>query len=189
MRRSSSGGTQVPSQLSLEVGDLAKLPTTKRYRPRGRNGRFIATGCSAERAFDGPPSPGPAVAAFHLAFDLPRRVTPSIADASDGLIQLRISLLEEEVAEFKEAAQERDLVRVADALGDIVYVAYGAAVTFGIDLDAVVAEVHRANMSKLDEAGRPILRSDGKVIKSNRYRPPDIAAVLASQSTLHPLTR
>jgi predicted HAD superfamily Cof-like phosphohydrolase len=170
------------AQLSLALGDLAEQPTSPRPRPRARNGRFVATGCRTPFGISGSPSPGAAVAAFHLAFDLPRRVTPSIVAASEGLIQLRITLLEEEVAEFKEAAQKRDLVAVADALADIVYVAYGAAVTFGIDLDAVVAEVHRANMSKLDEHGRPVLRSDGKVCKSDRYRPPDIASVLAAQA-------
>jgi predicted HAD superfamily Cof-like phosphohydrolase len=174
------------AQLSLELGDVAEQPTRRRSRPRARNGRFIATGCRAAPGISGPVSPGAAVAAFHLAFDLPRRVTPAIADAPELLIQLRIALLQEEVSEFAEAAQKRDLVGVADALADIVYVAYGAAVTFGIDLDAVVAEVHRANMSKLDERGRPVLRSDGKVCKSDRYRPPDIAAVLAAQALRAP---
>jgi predicted HAD superfamily Cof-like phosphohydrolase len=128
------------------------------------------------------PSPASSVAAFHAAFGLPRRTTPNVAEVSHELVQLRVALLEEEVDEFRQATGQCDLVGVADALADIVYVAYGAAVTFGIDLDAVIAEVHRANMSKLDEHGRPVLRADGKVCKSSRYRPPDVAAVLATQT-------
>jgi predicted HAD superfamily Cof-like phosphohydrolase len=73
---------------------------------------------------------------------------------------------------------------LADALGDIVYVAYGAAVTYGLDLDAVLAEIHRSNMSKLGLDRRPIMRADGKVLKGPAYRPPDIGTVLATQLAL-----
>jgi predicted HAD superfamily Cof-like phosphohydrolase len=124
-----------------------------------------------------------AVVAFHSAFDLPRQPMPEVS-ISDELAQLRVDLLVEEVGEFAEATQRRDIVALADALGDIVYVAYGAAVTYGIDLDAVLNEIHRANMSKLDARGRPVLRGDGKVLKSSRYQPPDIACVLAGQLPL-----
>jgi predicted HAD superfamily Cof-like phosphohydrolase len=93
-------------------------------------------------------------------------------------------LLSEEVGELRDATATRDIVGIADALADIVYVAYGTAVTYGLDLDAVLAEVHRANMSKLDADGRPVLRADGKVLKSARYRPPDVAGVLAQQLPL-----
>lgn len=126
---------------------------------------------------------GLAVIAFHTAFDLPRRLRPT-ADVPADLAQLRISLLEEEVGEFAVSARANDLVGLADALADIVYVAYGAAVTYGVDLDAVLAEVHRANMSKLDSLGRPVLREDGKVLKSERYRPPNVAGVLYQQPPL-----
>jgi predicted HAD superfamily Cof-like phosphohydrolase len=124
-----------------------------------------------------------AVIAFHVAFDLPRRSCPSI-DVDAALVDLRVRLLEEEVGEFAEAARCGDLAALADALGDIVYVAYGAAVTYGLDLDAVVAEVHRSNMSKLDADGRPVLRDDGKVLKSDRYLPPDVASVICHQAPL-----
>ena len=124
-----------------------------------------------------------AVMAFHEAFGLPRRLLPSVK-VSEGLSELRISLLEEEVGEFAQASRERDLVGIADGLADIVYVAYGAAITYGIDLDAVLTEVHRSNMSKLDASGRPVLRADGKVIKSERYRPPNISGVLYQQLPL-----
>jgi predicted HAD superfamily Cof-like phosphohydrolase len=121
-----------------------------------------------------------------MAFGLPWAATPDLAGVPEELVQLRIALLQEEVGEFAQAAQARDLVGVADALADIAYVTYGAAVTFGIDLDAVIAEVHRSNMSKLDEHGRPVLRADGKVLKSSRYRPPDVAAILARARALTP---
>ncbi|MGH8901959.1 MAG: MazG nucleotide pyrophosphohydrolase domain-containing protein [Egibacteraceae bacterium] len=118
-----------------------------------------------------------AVAAFHVAFDLPRQNRPSI-DIDESLAKLRIALLQEELDEFVAAVAARDLVGIADALADIVYVTYGTAVTYGIDLDLVLGEVHRANMSKLEGDGRPLKREDGKVIKSDRYSPPDVAAVL-----------
>ena len=121
------------------------------------------------------------VAAFHATFGLPRNDTPT-ADVPADLAALRVRLLAEEVEEFAVATDERDLVGIADALADIVYVAYGAAVTYGIDLDAVLAEVHRSNMTKLDADGRVLLREDGKVMKSDRYTPPDVASVLREQS-------
>lgn len=120
---------------------------------------------------------------FHEAFHLPREPLPT-AHVGDVLAQLRVRLLREEVEEFADATERRDIVAIADALADVVYVAYGSAITYGIDLDAVVREVHRANMSKLDDAGRPVLREDGKVLKSPRYRPPDVPAVLEGQLEL-----
>jgi predicted HAD superfamily Cof-like phosphohydrolase len=124
-----------------------------------------------------------AVLAFHLAFGLPTRTMPSV-EVDPSTTELRIGLLIEEVAEFARAARAGNIIGIADGLADIVYVAYGAAVTYGIDLDAALAEVHRANMSKLDGSGRPVLRDDGKVVKSDRYRPPDIAGVLDTQVPL-----
>ena len=121
------------------------------------------------------------VQAFHRAFNLPRRNTPDIDAVSRELLALRTALLDEEATEFAEAANRRDLVAMADALADVVYVAFGSAVTLGIDLDAVLREVHRSNMSKLDADGRPLLRDDGKVLKSPRYTTPDVAAVLREQ--------
>jgi predicted HAD superfamily Cof-like phosphohydrolase len=120
------------------------------------------------------------VAAFHTVFGLPRNDTPT-ADVPADLAALRVRLLAEEVDEFAAATDDRDIVGIADALADIVYVAYGAAVTYGIDLDAVLAEVHRSNMTKLDADGRVLLREDGKVMKSTRYTPPDVAGVLREQ--------
>ncbi|MDN3352165.1 MazG nucleotide pyrophosphohydrolase domain-containing protein [Actinomadura sp. DC4] len=121
------------------------------------------------------------MAAFHTAFGVHRNDAPT-ADVPAEVAALRIRLLAEEVGEYAEAVADGDLVGIADALADIVYVAYGAAVTYGIDLDAVLAEVHRSNMTKADEDGRVIRRKDGKVLKSARYTPPDVAAVLRAQT-------
>ena len=122
-----------------------------------------------------------AVAAFHASFGLPCGDEPT-TDIPAELAALRVRLLAEEVEEFAAATEERDLIGIADALADIVYVAYGSAITYGIDLDAVLAEVHRSNMTKLDANGRVLLREDGKVAKSQNYTPPNIADVLRRQA-------
>jgi len=124
-----------------------------------------------------------AVAAFHAAFELPRQDIPS-ADIDRALASLRVALLEEEVDEFVAASEKEDLIGVADALADIVYVVYGTALTYGIDLDLVLREVHRSNMSKLGDDGKPLIRDDGKVLKSEQYTRPDIATVLRQQLPL-----
>lgn len=123
------------------------------------------------------------VTEFHSAFGLPANALPTVS-VDDDLAKLRVDLLVEEVAEFADATKRQDLVGLADALGDVVYVAYGAALTYGIDLDAVLAAIHQSNMSKLGDDGRPVLRDDGKVLKSTSYLPPDVAGVLSSQGAL-----
>jgi len=133
------------------------------------------------------PLPGRVAASvftFHRAFKLPRQLRPSLDGVTDEQLRLRQRLLDEETAEFATAACRRDLVGMADALADVVYVAYGTAATLGLDLDLILDEVHRSNMSKLDERGRPVLRADGKVLKSPRYVKPNVAAVIAGQPTL-----
>jgi predicted HAD superfamily Cof-like phosphohydrolase len=127
-----------------------------------------------------------AVTEFHKAFDLPMRQIPC-ADIGESLARLRIALLEEEVGEFVAASEKGDLVAIADALADITYVVYGTALTYGIDLDSVLREVHRSNMSKLGSDGKPLVRDDGKVLKSERYFPPDIASVLGLED--HSISR
>jgi predicted HAD superfamily Cof-like phosphohydrolase len=124
-----------------------------------------------------------AVAEFHGAFNLPMRQLPS-TEIDYSLARLRVDLLEEEVGEFVTASEKEDLIGITDALADIVYVVYGTALTYGIDLDAALWEVHRSNMSKLGSDGTPLIRSDGKVLKSEHYFPPDIAAVLSRQAPL-----
>ena len=93
-------------------------------------------------------------------------------------LDLRLSLIEEEVDELKEAIADFDIVEVADALTDILYVVYGAGHAFGIDLDACFAEVHRSNMSKLDANGKVLRREDGKVMKSDLYTPPNLRDIV-----------
>jgi NTP pyrophosphatase (non-canonical NTP hydrolase) len=117
------------------------------------------------------------VGEFHAAYGLPMRVVPDAA-VGDDQVALRLALIQEEVGELAVAAREGDIVGVADALADIVYVAYGTAHVYGIDLDAVLDEVHASNMTKLGADGRPVRRADGKILKGPDYRPPDIAAVL-----------
>ena len=115
---------------------------------------------------------------FHRAYGLPVRDVPTV-DVGAEQVALRLALIQEEVGELADAAGAGDLIGIADALADIVYVAYGTAHVYGIDLDAVLDEVHASNMTKLGADGRPIWRADGKVLKGPDYRPPDIAAVLA----------
>jgi predicted HAD superfamily Cof-like phosphohydrolase len=91
---------------------------------------------------------------------------------------LRVYLIEEELNELKEAIANDDLVEVADALADLLYVVYGAGAAFGINLDACFHEVHSSNMSKLGEDGKPIYREDGKVMKGPNFREPALRDIL-----------
>ena len=90
------------------------------------------------------------------------------------IVQLRIDLIEEELNELKEAVKNNDIVEVADALTDILYVTYGAGHSFGIDLDKCFDEVQRSNMSKLGSDGKPIYNESGKVMKGPDYFSPDL---------------
>jgi len=92
--------------------------------------------------------------------------------------KLRISLIEEELEELKEAMGKEDMIGVADALTDILYVTYGAGAAFGIDLDKCFEEVHNSNMSKLDRDGRPIYRNDGKIPKGPDYFEPNLEKIV-----------
>lgn len=97
------------------------------------------------------------------------------AEFPDEKIQnLRVSLIEEELSELKEALKNKDIKEVADALTDILYVTYGAGHAFGIDLDKCFDEVQKSNMSKLDENGKPIFNEQGKVLKGPHYFKPNL---------------
>lgn len=135
------------------------------------------------RRSGGPSAAMQAVSEFHVSFNLPIASSPQ-AHVGNELALLRVELLREEFEEFRDAAERQDVVAIADALGDIVYVAYGTALTYGIDLDAVLREIHRSNMSKLGPDGRPCLRDDGKVLKPTTYSPPNIHEVLLDQPPL-----
>lgn len=113
---------------------------------------------------------------FHETFNLPYQDRPALADAE--VANLRRVLLQEEVYEVDLAIANQDVYNLAKELADVVYIAYGTAVTYGIDLDKVFAEVHRSNMSKLDEDGNPIFREDGKIMKGPNYFEPDVEKLL-----------
>ena len=95
--------------------------------------------------------------------------------STDQINKLRIDLIKEELEELTEAMKNDDLLEVADALTDILYVTYGAGHAFGIDLDKCFEEVQNSNMSKLDENGKPIYNESGKVMKGPNYFKPDLS--------------
>ena len=95
--------------------------------------------------------------------------------SSDKINKLRIDLIKEELEELTDAMKNKDLLEVADALTDILYVAYGAGHAFGIDLDKCFDEVQNSNMSKLGENGEPIYNESGKVMKGPNYFKPDLS--------------
>ena len=97
---------------------------------------------------------------------------------SPELAKLRLELIREEVEELNVGIEGMDIVEIADALTDILYVVYGAGHAFGIDLDECYHEVHRSNMSKLGEDGKPIYRDDGKVLKGPNYFHPNLKDIL-----------
>tara|TARA_B100000035_G_scaffold29363_1_gene22529 strand:+ start:141 stop:488 length:348 start_codon:yes stop_codon:yes gene_type:complete len=94
------------------------------------------------------------------------------------IVQLRIDLIEEELNELKEAIKNNDIVEVADALTDILYVTYGAGHSFGVNLDECFDEVQRSNMSKLGEDGKPIYNENGKVMKGPNYFAPNLKKIV-----------
>lgn len=121
---------------------------------------------------------------FHRTYGLGIGESPSILNRTQDLIDLRLRLIDEEVQELKDGLAAGDLIEVADALGDLLYVTYGAAIVFGIDLDAVVKEIHRSNMTKLGEDGKPIVREDGKILKGPHFEDPKLVRVLIDQKKL-----
>ena len=99
--------------------------------------------------------------------------------STNKINELRVSLIQEELDELKEAMQNKDLLEVADALTDLLYVTYGAGHAFGINLDKCFDEVQNSNMSKLDENGKPIYNEFGKVMKGPNYFKPDLGKFIA----------
>ncbi|MBT3902120.1 MAG: nucleoside triphosphate pyrophosphohydrolase family protein [Pelagibacteraceae bacterium] len=94
------------------------------------------------------------------------------------IVQLRIDLIQEELNELKDAINNNDIIEVADALTDILYVTYGAGHSFGINLDKCFNEVQDSNMSKLDENKQPIYNDSGKVMKGPNYFPPNLKKII-----------
>ena len=93
----------------------------------------------------------------------------------EKIVKLRLDLIKEELEEFREAVEKKDIKEVADALTDILYVTYGAGHAFGIDLDSCFEEVQNSNMSKLGDDGKPIVNDQGKVMKGPKYFKPDLS--------------
>ena len=120
-----------------------------------------------------------AVAEFHEAFGLGVAENPR-ADIGSRKIDLRFNLMAEENEEYLEAAKNNDLVEVADALGDMLYILCGTILEHGMQhkIEEVFEEIQRSNMSKLGTDGKPIYRKDGKVMKGPDYFKPDIAKIL-----------
>ena len=112
------------------------------------------------------------VGIFMKTFSQEVKTKPSLS--SDKINKLRIDLIKEELEELIEAMNNKDLLEVADALTDILYVTYGAGQAFGIDLDKCFEEVQNSNMSKLGENGKPIYNDAGKVMKGPNYFKPDL---------------
>ena len=120
-----------------------------------------------------------AVQAFHEAFKIGVNQKPTI-EVSDKIKELRFNLMKEENEEYLEAVQNNDLVEVADALGDMLYILCGTILTHGMQhkITEVFEEIQRSNMSKLGEDRKPIYREDGKVMKGPNYFKPNIKAIL-----------
>ena len=120
-----------------------------------------------------------AVADFHDAFGIENNHQPTVK-LTKKEIDLRFRLMQEENQEYLEAAKTEDLVEVADALGDMLYILCGTILKHGMQhkIMDVFEEIQRSNMSKLDKDGQPIYREDGKVLKSELYFKPDIKSIL-----------
>ena len=113
------------------------------------------------------------VGTFMKTFGQEVKTKPSFN--TDKINKLRLDLIKEELSELTEAMNNKDLLEVADALTDILYVTYGAGHAFGINLDKCFEEVQNSNMSKLDENGKPIYNESGKVMKGPKYFKPDLS--------------
>ena len=120
-----------------------------------------------------------AVRAFHEAFKIDNQNSPTI-EIPSSIKELRFNLMKEENEEYLEAAKNNDLVEVADALGDMLYILCGTILAHGMHdkIEEVFNEIQRSNMSKLGEDGRPIYREDGKVLKGPNYFKPNIKEIL-----------
>ncbi len=115
---------------------------------------------------------------FHNVFKIGNAASPCLIDQKD--FYLRYNLIKEENEEYLEACKNGDLVEIADALGDQLYILFGTILKHGLQhkIEEVYDEIHRSNMSKLDENGRPLYREDGKILKSALYFKPDIRRIL-----------
>lgn len=116
---------------------------------------------------------------FHKTFGANVGEKPELPNEQER--ELRKKLLTEEFNEYLEGEHNNDIVEISDALGDMMYIIYGTAVSYGLPIDEIFQEIHSSNMSKLDENGKPIYREDGKVLKSNLYFKPNIKKIIDSK--------
>lgn len=176
-------GLEFADDLVERVAAAAYTNWTGEDWPAGEEGAFLRAVRAKWRAhakavlavLPGPSAVAQDVAAFHAHIGSPPWDGP-VADMPAATIDTRNRLVREECDELIAATEQGDVVGIADACADLVYVAYGTAFTYGIPLDRVLAEVHRSNMTK--DPGPP-----GKAVKGGRYSPPDVAGVLAERST------
>lgn len=120
-----------------------------------------------------------AVTEFHKAFGLGVKVAP-VSSVGESLIKLRHNLMGEENDEYLDAALSGNIIEVADALGDMLYILCGTIIEHGMQykIDEVFEEIHKSNMSKLGVDGKPVYREDGKVLKGPNYFRPDIKRIM-----------
>lgn len=115
---------------------------------------------------------------WHERFGARVRSTPGPVDPKTR--DLRVALIKEELGELEDAGQRQDLTKIADAIADLLYVVYGTAVSYGIDIEPIFLEVHRSNMSKGDP--EIVRASNGKILKSRNWTPPDLERILKTQT-------
>lgn len=116
---------------------------------------------------------------FHEVMNLGINSEPRLPDAE--LRGLRSDLMLEEISEYIRAESQDDIINIAEELADLVYVAYGTALEYGIPLDKIIEEKHRSNMSKLGDDGKPIRRDDGKILKGPNFSPPNTKEILENE--------
>lgn len=118
---------------------------------------------------------------FHNSFNITNHHRPNLLSQNE--YELRYNLIKEENEEYLNACKNKDIIEIADALGDILYIALGTLLKHGLQykIDEIFEEIHKSNMSKLGEDGKPIYREDGKVLKSTNYFRPDIKRILNNE--------
>ncbi len=122
------------------------------------------------------------VLVFHVAGNHLINDFPTLIDTKT--IELRKELIKEELNELHAAMDQQDITAIADALGDLLYVIYGTAISYGLDMQNVNNEIHRSNMTKFDESGKSIKNKLGKTLKPSTYEPPNIKTALRQQLSL-----
>ena len=118
---------------------------------------------------------------FHESFGIENKTRPR-SNLSEKVYNLRYNLMKEENDEYLDACEKGDMVEIADALGDMMYILCGTILSHGLQnkIEEIFEEIQRSNMSKLDENGKPIYREDGKILKSKKYFKPNISNILSS---------